>query len=168
MPVPLKCCPFTIVCVEPCGFSLAACCHCSCCVPGVNRMNFVKLRSRTGRSVSSFVENRVATSARSVLSSGDPPETVTDSVSCPTLRVKLTGVCVSTLICARRHHRGLEAGELGAQSRTTPGSSRSLRYTPDSLVTTVSTVLRSTLVIVTVAPGRSAPVESRTMPLTLP
>ncbi len=90
-----------MVCVDPCGFSLAACCHISCCAPGVSRMNFVKFRSRTGRSVISFSENRVATSARSVLRSGEPPETVTDSLSCPTLRAKFTGVCVSTLICTR-------------------------------------------------------------------
>ena len=49
-----------------------------------------------------------------------------------------------------------------------PGTSRSFTYKPDSLVTTVSDVLRSTLVIVTVAPGTTPPVESVTMPLTLP
>ncbi len=95
--MPLKCCPFTIVWTEPCGFSLAACCHWSCWVPGVSRMNLVKFRSRMGSSVSCFWVNDVATSARSVLSSGDPPVTVTVSVSSPTSSLKLMGVCASTL-----------------------------------------------------------------------
>jgi hypothetical protein len=64
-------------------------------------MNFVKLRSSTGRSVSWRSSNVVATSARSVRSSGAPPVTVTVSVSAPTSIVKLTGVWVSTLTCTR-------------------------------------------------------------------
>ena len=64
-----------LVWIEPCGFSLAACCQPSCWVPGVSRMNLVKLRSRTGSSVICSVVERVATSARSVLRSGEPPVT---------------------------------------------------------------------------------------------
>ena len=41
-------------------------------------------------------------------------------------------------------------------------------YRPDSLVTTVSAVCRSTLVIVTVAPGTMLPEVSVMMPETLP
>ena len=49
-----------------------------------------------------------------------------------------------------------------------PGSRRSFTYRPDSFVTTVSAVFRSTLVIVTVAPGTMPPVESVMTPATLP
>ena len=56
-PVPLKVWPFTMVWVEPWGFSLAACCQVCCWVPGVRRRNFVKFRSRTGSSVSCFASN---------------------------------------------------------------------------------------------------------------
>jgi hypothetical protein len=58
-----------MVCEEPCGFSEAAWFQLSRCVPGVSRMNFVKLRSRTGSSVSCLLSNVTATSARSVFSS---------------------------------------------------------------------------------------------------
>ncbi len=61
----------------------------------------MKLRSSTGSSVSSLASKRVATSARSVLSSGAPPLTVTASVIDPTSSLKLTGVCVSTLTVTR-------------------------------------------------------------------
>ena len=73
----------------------------------------MKFRSSTGSSVSSFVSKRVATSARSVFRSGDPPVTSTVSVSCPTSRLKLTGVCVSTLTRTLGTTADLETRELG-------------------------------------------------------
>ena len=95
--VPLKCCPLTIVCVEPCGFSLAACCHISCCVPGVSSTNFVKLRSMTGRSVICLVSNvrrdvgAVRLQQRGAAGDGDLLGDLAD------LERDATGVCVSTL-----------------------------------------------------------------------
>ena len=62
-------------------------------------MNLVKLRSRTGRSVICFDRSRVATSARSVLSSGDPPVTSTARSAVRRSSAKSTGVCASTLTC---------------------------------------------------------------------
>ena len=96
-PVPLNVWPFTTVCAEPWGFSLAAWFHDCCCVPGVSRMNLVKLRSITGRSVISRVSNVVATSARSVLRSW-PCVAVTSTASdiCPTSSFTSTLVWVST------------------------------------------------------------------------
>ena len=95
--VPLKCCPLTIVWVDPCGFSLAACCHPSCWVPGVSRTNLVKFRSSTGRSVSWRDSNVVATSARSVFSNGVNPVTVTCSLTAPSSSAMFNAELVSTL-----------------------------------------------------------------------
>src|SRR5918994_7536902 len=156
-----------MVCVEPCGFSLAACCHCSCWVPGVSRMNLVKLRSSTGRSVICLESNRVATSARSVVNSVDPPVTVTCSVISPTCSWNSTGVCASTPTTTFGT-RALLNPESSACTLYSPGSSRSLTNSPDSLLTTVSVVLRARLTMVMVAPGRTAPDESRTVPPMLP
>ena len=59
-------------------------------------MNFVKLRSSTGRSVICFDSNVVATSARSVLSSGLTAVTSTLSLTAPADRLKSAFVCAST------------------------------------------------------------------------
>ena len=96
--MPLKCWPLTIVCVEPWGFSLLAWFQPSRCVPGVSRMNFVKLRSRTGSSSSWRCSRMTATSARSVFSSWPSAAvTVTASVISPSSSRRSTFDCESTL-----------------------------------------------------------------------
>ena len=127
----------------------------------------MKLRSRIGRSVSCRWSNEVATSARSVFSSGDPPVTVTVSVSSPTSSWKLMGVCASTLTTTDGTTAVLKLAS-SAFTSYVPGTSRSFRKKPDSLVTTVSEVFRSMLVTVTLTPGRIPPLESVTVPLMLP
>ncbi len=111
-PVPLKCCPFTCVCVDPCGFSEGACCHPSCCAPGVSRTNLVKFRSSTGSSVSSLVSKRDDTSARSVFRIGENPSTVTASVTCADLQLDVECRLRVDVHADVRVDRLLEPGEL--------------------------------------------------------
>ena len=121
--------PFTWVCVDPCGFSAAACCHPSCCVPGVSRMNLVRLRSNMGALVSWRASNTVATSARSVLSSGDPPVTSIVSVTGPSSSLKSTGVTASTLTTTFGTTAVLQLA-ISAFTSYVPGISRSWPRAP--------------------------------------
>ena len=95
--MPAKVWPLTWVCSEPWGFSLAAWFQDCCCVPGVRRISFVKLRSRLGSSVTCLVSRITETSARSVLRSWPSAAfTVTASVSWPMSSRKSTLVWLST------------------------------------------------------------------------
>jgi hypothetical protein len=116
----------TTVWADPWGFSLAAWFQDCCCVPGVSRMNLVKLRSRTGSSVTCLLSKVTATSARSVLRSWPSAEvTVTSSVTPPTSRAKSTLVWVSTFTTARDTTLALNP-ESSARTEYVPGSKRSL------------------------------------------
>ena len=120
-----------------------------------------------GKSLICFASNVVATSARSVFRTGLNPATVTDSEISPSSSLMFSFVCVSTFTTISGKTCALKPAS-SAFTSYVPGSSRSLTYRPASFVTTLSAVLRSTLVIATVAPGTTAPVPSVTMPLTLP
>ncbi len=81
---PAKLWPFTTFRYEPCGSSLAAVCEVVACTPGVSSSNDVKRRFKIGRLVTVFSLKVVATSERSVFSSGAPALTSTASLTSPT------------------------------------------------------------------------------------
>ncbi len=135
-PVPLKCCPLTIVWIEPWGFSLVAWFQLRRCVPGVIRMNLVKFRSRIGSSLICVSEKVVDTSARSVLRSWPSIAlTVTVSVTSPRSSCRFTLVWVSTLTITGETTFVLKF-DSSALTSYFPGSNRSLRYVPPGPHTT--------------------------------
>ena len=87
-------------------------------------MNFVKLRSSTGRSVIWWASNDEATSARSVFRTGENPATVTFSVTSPIAMRMSSVVCVSTFTRISENTAVLKPAS-SAFTSYTPGSSRS-------------------------------------------
>src|SRR5262245_54835909 len=130
-------------------------------------MNLVKLRSMIGRSEICRPSNVVATSARSVLSSGASAVIVICSVTCPACSVTLTVEAVSTFTTTVSITVDLKLGA-STLTRYVPGIRRVWVELPDALDLAVSLTLDPMLVIVTVAFGTAAPDESVTAPKMLP
>ena len=109
----------------------------------------------------------VCTSDLSVCRIGDSPTTMTVSETAPTSIVTSTRaislIVTGTLFRATsRNPASVTFTSYG------PGSTLMMLYAPSELVVVSRVRLVSLLTIVTVAPGMTAPVPSRTTPTTLP
>ena len=134
--------------------------------PGVSSSSLVKFRPFSGRSTTCFSVTADPSSAEEACSCAPDASTVTVSVTAPTSRAKSN---VAVWLTTRENGfttavwKPLDAQE----SVYRPGCRFENRYTPALLDPACCSTPVSTLEIETSAPGITAPVASRTVPLTV-